>query len=507
MRKYNLDTVLIEFQGEDKTINPWTIRNAVEGCQIFGGIGSGKSTGSGAAIARAYLSAGFGGLVLTVKNDEKDTFLSYAEETGRLEDVIVIEPGNNENVFNFLEYESKNLNGTKSYTDNLVHILKTVIQSSAEKDHGKSDDAFWESALDMLISNSIDLCLLAYGEVTVKRLYDIVQGAPIANSFPAGSHIFQTAFKLATQNVNRQISDWTKLQSEEDVEKLNHDDWFFEELICESIADARTFNQVAAFFQETYCLLHEKTRSIIDFSFSGFLFRLLKEPVYSLFCKSKSKIFPEDCLDGKIVILNLPVKTYHKVGRDCQIMFKYIWQRAMEKRKIENNDRPVFLWADESQHFLHEYDAEYQATARSSMIATVYLSQNLPNYYAQMGGKGDKAGYKVKSFLGTLATKIFHANADIETNKYASDLIGDAYRINISNTESYSGNEKSNFSASETKSKRLEKRVRPEMLGKLRTGSPANDNNVDAFIHTQGNILHDGKNHCLITFKQKSQTT
>jgi len=103
--------------------------------------------------------------------------------------------------------------------------------------------------------------------------------------------------------------------------------------------------------------LSEKTRSIIEFSFSGFLFRLLKDPVYSLFCSKASTVVPEDCT-GKILLINLPVKLYHKVGRDIQVMFKYIWQRAMEKRDIAMNGRPVFLYADESQHFIHEYDAD-----------------------------------------------------------------------------------------------------------------------------------------------------
>src|SRR6202012_4255126 len=111
----------------------------------------------------------------------------------------------------------------------------------------------------------------------------------------------------------------------------------------------------------------------IDFSFSGFLFHLLRDPVYSLFCSHAATFTPEDCLYGKIILINLPVKTYHKIGRDSQIMFKYIWQRAMEKRQIDAAARPVFLWADEAQHFLHEHDAEYQATARSSRIATVYI--------------------------------------------------------------------------------------------------------------------------------------
>jgi len=178
----------------------------------------------------------------------------------------------------------------------------------------------------------------------------------------------------------------------------------YEIYLRDNMPEARALMFIDQFFTETYAELSEKTKSIIDFSFTGFLYRLLKEPIYSLFCNRPSTFTPDDCFNGKIIIINLPVKLYYKVGRDIQIMFKYIWQRAMERRDVKKQGRPVFLWADEAQNFLHEYDADYQATARSSRIATVYITQNIPNYYANM--KGDVGEYKVKSFLGTLATKV-----------------------------------------------------------------------------------------------------
>ena len=46
----------------------FTINDAVASVGIFGATGSGKTTGSGAAIARAYLRAGFGMLVLCAKS-------------------------------------------------------------------------------------------------------------------------------------------------------------------------------------------------------------------------------------------------------------------------------------------------------------------------------------------------------------------------------------------------------------------------------------------------------
>jgi len=503
MYQYNLDTKLFDI---GDTQSPWAIRDAVEGVQIFGGIGSGKTTGSGRFLAIKYLKYGFGGLVLTVKPDEKKLWEDYCEIAGRTGDLIIVEPGG-KYAFNFLDYESKSVLGKDAITENIVQVLKTVIRASEDKSGGKSDDPFWESALDMLLFNLIDLCLLAYGKVSVDLMFSIVQSIPKGTAAlntlfeeneekkARSINPFKVAMNLANKNIQQLIRDWGSKRTVEETMLIDSLE-AFELASQDAVPEARTYNLLYQFFFENYITLSEKTRSIIDFTFSAFLMRLLKNPVHSLFCKKESNFFPEDCLQGKIILLNLPVKIYQKVGRDIQIMFKYIWQRAMEKRNTKENGRPVFLWADEAQNFLHEHDAEYQATARSSMIATVYLSQNLPNYYANMGGA--KADYRVKSFLGTLGTKIFHANADIETNKYASDLIGEAFMVDHSRTTNYTGQ----YSSSETKSLGLQKMVRPEEFVGLKTGGNSNELLVDAYIHKQGNPINDELNFTLIHFKQ-----
>ncbi len=497
MDLFDLDKSLIEFSSETSK-NHWSIRHAVEGVQIFGGIGSGKSSGSARTIALKYLKAGFGGLVLTVKPDEKEVWQDYCQLTGRENDLIILEPGGNYH-FNFLQYEAEQ--SGKSITENIVEVLKTVINAGEEK-KGKGDDPFWETALDMLLFNVIDLCLLAYKKLSIQALYDIVQTIPKADenleTVQKEGKAFQQAFQLAKNNVNTMIDKWYSSLTEQKRTAIDNDLNFEQELL-DAVPEARLLKFLDQFFFDNFINLSEKTRSIIDFTFSGFLFRLLREPIYSLFCRFDSNIKPEDCLQGKIILLNLPVKIYQKVGRDCQILFKYIWQRSMEKRSITQNNRPLFLWADEAQNFLHEHDADYQATARSSRISTVYISQNLPNYYASMGGQ--KAEYRVKSFLGTLGTKIFHANADIETNKYASELIGDTYFVDQTSSHTVS----KEFSHTTGSSLKLERIVRPEQFIKLKTGGALNDYRVEAYLHRQGDAIYKGNNHVKYPFKQNYQ--
>jgi type IV secretory pathway TraG/TraD family ATPase VirD4 len=464
-----------------------SIRSAFESFFICGATGSGKSTSSGALIAKKFLQLGYGGLVLTAKPDERRQWEYYAEKTGRAKDLIIVEPGGKHS-FDFLEYISNKNQSKSAYAENIVHTLTTIIRSSEEKSSGKSDDPFWESSQNILIHNVIDLCLLAYGSVSIQHLYEIVMSAPKSDddSFTRKRKTaFTNAFDLAKDNVDAQVEVFTASLTPEQKVKLESKDEY-EKALLKAIPDAVTLKFLDQFFMESYRDLSEKTRSIIEFSFSGFLFRLLKEPVHSLFCNYVCTFKPEDCIDGKIILLDLPVKLYHKVGRDIQVLFKYLFQQAMEKREINDHTEPTFLFADEAQHFLHEYDADFLATSRSSRIITCYITQNLPNLHANIGGL--KSEQRVQSLLGNLGTKIFHANSCMETNRYASNLFGKGYMDNESSSLSLSDK----FSSSHNHSFVLEDFVRPEEFQLLMTGGPRNHFLTQAYVHRQDQAFPDG---------------
>ena len=78
---------LLHFESADargKIIRvPWTFGHSFEGLFVSGATGSGKTSGTGRATARAMLRAGYGGLVLCAKADEPDLWETYAREEGR----------------------------------------------------------------------------------------------------------------------------------------------------------------------------------------------------------------------------------------------------------------------------------------------------------------------------------------------------------------------------------------------------------------------------------------
>jgi hypothetical protein len=496
---FSLDHPLLTLQSGSKDNKPetWTTRNAVEGVLIFGATGSGKSSGSAERIALKYLEAGFGGIILTVKPDERKTWENYCRQTGRSNDLIVLEPFG-PHAFDFINYESLHRPGGISITENLVHVLRTVINAGNEKDAGGgSRDPFWDDALNTLLSNTLDLCQLAYGSITVQHIYDIVQSIPKGLNTKDEEGPFSAALKIAKDKINEQLDAWEKTL---DPFVLNQylDTNRYESEAEKVVRDMRTLKMVDEFFTRQFIPLADKTRSTVEFTCITFLNRLMREPIYSLFCGGKTTVTPEDCANGKIVLIDLPVKIFDKAGRDAQILMKFCFQRAFERRKVYDTTRMIFLFADEAQNFIHEHDALFQSTSRSSRVSTVYVTQNLPAYYANMGGKqGDE---RVKNFLGNFNTKFFHANADADTNKYASELIGDAYeeKLSVGQTKTLR-----DVTQSENISLELKRIFRPEGFMRLLTGGQSNNYIVEAILHRQGKPFATGRNAIKVRFRQK----
>lgn len=258
-----LDDPILTFPNEGDTPNDqWTLRNAVEGIQIFGGIGSGKTSGSGATLAQKYLSLGFGGLVLTVKSDEKEQWVNYCQSTGRINDLLILEPSGAYQ-FDFLDYEHSRSGLGAGLTDNIVNVLKTVIRSQESSKTTSSNDAFWEDALDMLLFNTIDLAQLAFERINIKGLYDIVKHLPKKKSEVVDptsdandpfAHILRKAMQNFKETKKKRLKSWIN-QHPNARYNLQHD----HEMIA--------FKRVLHYFNFEFPGLSDRVRSIIEHSF------------------------------------------------------------------------------------------------------------------------------------------------------------------------------------------------------------------------------------------------
>jgi len=465
-----LDKIIYHFNEQE----PFTVRDACEGIQIFGGIGSGKTSGSGEAFARAFLKAGFGGLVLCAKKDVLDDWQRYAKETGRSNSVLVFDASGNY-VFPFLHYEIEREGEGAGYTENLVRLFTTVYESIDGSSGGDKSDPYWVRAMQQLLRNTIDLCLIARRTVSVPMISEVILSAPI-NEEQIDDPKWQEkslCWKLLVEGNGLQLDKWR-----------DHD-----------------FQSTARFWMKEYPGLGERTRSSIESMLSSMLDILERRPFRMLFSETPedpSKIaYPELTHHGAIIILNLPVKEYGDAGRAAQVIYKYLWQQAVERRKVGKDTKPVFLWVDEAQHFVGEYDMLFQATARSSMACTVYMTQNLPNYYAQMGG--EQSRNKVDSLVGNLQTKIWHANSDITTNDYAANVIGKNWLLQKNQSESFGIG---HFNVATNQHKNFEYELPPQYFTKLKKGGPGNKNIVEAVVFQNGRIWRNQKTFLFAEFKQ-----
>ncbi len=443
----------------------WTVSDAFEGTQIFGATGSGKTSASGAAIQERFLKLGFGGLVLTVKNDDREQWTNpkwgACARANRMNDLIILEK-NGAHVFDFLEYELQRKGPGAGETAELARLFSTVLESEG-KGSTNNSDPYWNRAMKQLLTNAIEFSRLATGRVSLTVLSTVVHEAPLSHE-------------------ETQAEDWQALvraaraSAKTDIQK-------------------RDLDMTLNYFNREFPRLNDKTRSSIISVFTSMADDLLRGVVGQIFSGGKFSFTPEDSHAGKIILIDLPVKEHGDVGRFAQMLVKYIWQRAAERRDKNSPMRPLFLWSDESQELLTAHDATFQTSARSSAVATVYLTQNKPNYHAKLGS-GQQGEAATDSLLGNLVTKIFHANGDPTTNEWAERVIG-------KKRQSKSGGSVSDGKTTTNWGEITEPAVPAREFTMLRKGGIANGRQVDGIIFQTGRIWEEtGENYIRAVFEQ-----
>jgi hypothetical protein len=443
----------------------WRAKDAFEGTMIFGGTGSGKTSGSGAALARAFLAAGFGGVVLCAKPDEPALWRRYAAQAGRESDLIMFGAGGPW-CFNFMNYESSRSGAGAGLTENLVALFMEVASIGSGEGRARGGDPFWERAMRSLIRNCVDLIAMAGEPVSLHAMFDVIRSAP---GDPAGP---------ASKAWRERSACWRQLEEARD--RALGTPW---EIDC---------REVAGYWLSHFPTLGERTRGSIVAMFTTLAEALMRGKMRELFCGGTT-LTPEHVIGGRIVVVDLPVKEWSEVGRMAAVLWKYCFQKAVERRS-DNGDgrgRPVFIWADECQHFASRYDPLFQATARSSRAASVYLTQNYPSLASALGG-GQDGRALTDSLLGNMGTKIFHANSDRETNQLASDLVGKRLQFLRSfgsgSSLSVGRMPGAGSSLNRGRSESMDYEIQPMEFAALRKGGRENARTCDALVFQNGRL-------------------
>ena len=331
-----LDLPLVRFS--ERMEDVWTLRDACQGVLIMGENGSGKTSGSGGLLARRYLQAGFGGLVLCFKTDEADLWRSYLKRAGREADGRYFSV-DNEFRFNFMDYEARG--SGVDFAENLVTLLVDIASIQKRTEASGSEAHFWLPQKKKLIRNAIELLLMAEKPIQLRALYSMIVSAP------------KDAREAADGDWQRESALFALLQ-EAEAKARDHPEW---ELITN-------------YWMRERPALASKTRETIDADFTGMFDPLTRGKIGELF-GTATNLTPDDILDGKVVVIDIPIAKYREVGQYAALIWAQLFQRAVDRRGYEApGGRPVFLWEDEAHYFTIEQDALFQTTARSKSIKT-----------------------------------------------------------------------------------------------------------------------------------------
>lgn len=459
-----LDRTLLHFYSMDENDNdvaiPYSLQDAYVGMFIFGATGSGKSSGSGHHLAAAWLRIGAGGLVLVAKHEEVDAWRKYAQEAGREDDLIVFGEAE-QSSYNFLDYELAHSKGNAA--EAATDVIMELLEASGRKGGGEND--FWVDASRQLVANCLDLILLAGQQVSIRQIYLLATKDAAVDELLAKARARAEAGELTPS----QVLDLDVARDYLAGEWRNMD---------------------------------EKPKSSVLMTASTLLARFQKGVLRDLFTASKSTHTPDDVLAGKIVVVDCAALTHHEAGRVANLIWKSAVQRAVQRRKATDESVPVFIFADECQHFLTRQDAKFVTTSRSYRTSMVYLTQNKSNVVERIGKDA------TEGFLGCFRTKIWHQQDDSSTNEWAATTVAKAFTTKTSTSRNFGsgGRDGGPTGGGGTSTQEvLEYQILPGEFLKLGTGggTPLHGYVVTGYLFISGRVLVDGKTYAHIAFNQR----
>ncbi len=381
---------------------------------LFGGISAYGAIGSGKTQAVAYpfieqllgyrsRSRGLkpGGLVLDVKGNFSTELKRVAERAGRAHDIAEIALG--------------------GYRMNLIHAPElepeaigdalTAVQENLDPSAAKGEGRWVTDGVREVVTHIIGLHRLAYGEVTLADVKQVLDGPLRADS--DGGEV--------PEELERRLSQFDKA---------------FDKRLAtgapEESAQA-TYHHYRNFFTGQFSRDNPRNKATVVNAALNLIGEFSKPEVAHTFCARQEEInYPGmmALLDqGKVVCLSMGAS--EKLAQIVGMFLKLEFQRAVLDRvkraagKPELIRRIVFFLADEYQNFVSvahraggQGDDNFFALSRESRCINLVLSQSPVSLSARIGK--DRA----RVILANLRTKVFLSLTDAEDAELASALCG-----------------------------------------------------------------------------------
>lgn len=457
-----LDSILLQLSAVDF----FTLRAGCEGVIILGSTGAGKTSTSAKRLALALLkTSGLGGLILCVKPDEAQRWCEYLRSVGREKDLILF---NRESGLRFdgIAYEWNRQDRASGDIESLLDLLMVVMTMGNDARSGGTNERFWEAQREQLMRNVIMLLSYAGEPISIMAMDRAIGSLP------------KSVEETGAAEWRAKSYCWSLF----DKVRANHPELFID--VEDAAWRPGDMDVVADFALDYWPRLDERTRSNVLAEWSGVSSKFLFRPFADIFCSGHVDFMPEQTFtEGKVVVVDWPLLTWNQTGRIIAGLMKLIFYRAWLRRDVNVHPAPVLCWADEAQLVMLPGDREnrFAQVARSSRVVNVWITQSICNISEQLAEF--HPGSKTHALLGNLTTKVFHQQTDVDTNRYAADLVGQEYQYRKSFRSSMND-------PSISQNEQLAYRILPSDFSSLRRAD--GDNKRSEAIVVQGGKVFEG---------------
>ena len=373
---------------------------------ITGTIGTGKTSSAMYPFTRQiieYNSSNYfekiAMLILDVKGNYLKEVINYANEFGRLEDIITIDLTGN---FKYNPLDKPNLKPIV-----LANRLKTILTLFSPN----NSESYWLDKVEQILTEAIKFCRLYNNNyVSFLEIHKLIM---FPEYYSEKLAIVKDKFKNG---------------------KFSNDD-VYNLLTC------------IDFFEKEFFSLDSRTISILKSEISRITNIFVSDyNVSKTFCSPKEEInfngFKEVIDKGRIVVLNMNIAEYRNLSKIIAAYLKLDFQTEVMSRLGQNKTiRKSAFISDEFHEYITSTDSDFFAQCREAKCINIIATQS---YSSIKNTLKDEATTKV--VLQNLINKIWFRTDDIFTIEEAQKQIGKEDKEKISTTISENAKEtKVNF--------------------------------------------------------------
>lgn len=347
------------------------VRDGHKGVLLLGSPGSGKTTALRTLLV-AMLRAGYGGVILIVKEDFVGDAMAAADAAGRSRDLIVLRPGG---VARFNPF---------SACESALDAAALLVEVSDSQIEGRTNlgEGDWQKQRDALLQNLCIACEALHGEISFERLHALFRELPHSTSALSDA-AFQ---KNALGGLYRRAREG---------------------------ALARTAAQAVISLCHDFAGMPEKTQGSV---------RAMVVPVFQVFnLPALSEIFTgeptvtiDDTLNHRKVLM-AAIPRSREEQRAANAVLQYCLCQAAQTRPRKTD---AFLVADEFQETVGGVLVRSLSLLRQFRVTPVLATQSLPAIEYRTGATGRK------TIVGLISTVFCFAQSDTETRVWAEEYVG-----------------------------------------------------------------------------------